>query len=186
MAGIGKTTLAKRIFYSPCVSNHFHPRAWVKISQVYCRRDLLLQLLLCVIESTLVDSVEKDDAELEAMLYRSLKGRRYLVVMDDLWSIKPDDKTGSRAIFALSYEHLPHHLKPRFLYMGAFPRGFEVAVRMLIKLWIAEGFIDPIGSKSLEDVAEDYLNDITVEVFQLVGRSAQQKESKPVTCMIFC
>ncbi|GAA0139871.1 hypothetical protein LIER_35147 [Lithospermum erythrorhizon] len=48
MAGIGKTTLAKRIFYSPCVSNHFHPRAWVKISQVYCRRDLLLKLLLGV------------------------------------------------------------------------------------------------------------------------------------------
>ncbi|KAG9139824.1 hypothetical protein Leryth_020231 [Lithospermum erythrorhizon] len=59
--------------------------------------------------------------------------------------------------------------------MGAFPRGFEVAVRMLIKLWIAEGFIDPIGSKSLEDVAEDYLNDIISRSLLSVGRGGLTK-----------
>ncbi|XP_022846281.1 putative late blight resistance protein homolog R1A-3 [Olea europaea var. sylvestris] len=49
----------------------------------------------------------KDD-ELADHLYKNLKGRRYLIVMDDLWDketwedlrrLFPDDKNGSRVLF---------------------------------------------------------------------------------------
>ncbi|GMP92800.1 hypothetical protein CsSME_00042882 [Camellia sinensis var. sinensis] len=63
-------------------------------------------------------------------------------------------------IIALSYNHLPCHLKPCFVYLGAFPEDPEISVQKLIWLWVAEGFIQNIGERSLEEVAEDYLMDI--------------------------
>ncbi|THG16097.1 hypothetical protein TEA_014819 [Camellia sinensis var. sinensis] len=73
---------------------------------------------------------------------------------------------------ALSYIHLPGHLKPCFLYFGAFPEDFQIPVWKLIWLWIAEGFIQKIGEKSLEDVAEEYLMDLIARSLVLVTRRA--------------
>ena len=48
-----------------------------------------------------------------------------------------------------------HYLKPCFLYCGVFPEDSEIKASKLIRLWVAEG-----GKETLEDVAEDYLNDL--------------------------
>ncbi|XP_059650668.1 putative late blight resistance protein homolog R1B-17 [Cornus florida] len=61
---------------------------------------------------------------------------------------------------ALSYNHLPHHLKPCFLDFGAFPEDYEIPVWHLMWLWVAEGFIQQHDEKSLEEVAKDYLMDL--------------------------
>ncbi|KAG8368636.1 hypothetical protein BUALT_Bualt15G0066200 [Buddleja alternifolia] len=63
-------------------------------------------------------------------------------------------------ILSLSYNHLPHHLKPCFLYMGVFPEDYENSASRLVKLWIAEGFVRPIESRSLEEVGKEYLKDL--------------------------
>ncbi|XP_060185336.1 putative late blight resistance protein homolog R1B-14 [Lycium barbarum] len=64
-------------------------------------------------------------------------------------------------VLGLSYHHLPNHLKPCFLSMGGFPEDFQVETWRLYQLWIAEGFVRTSGSgKSLEEVAEDYLEDL--------------------------
>ncbi|KAG8378816.1 hypothetical protein BUALT_Bualt07G0024200 [Buddleja alternifolia] len=63
-------------------------------------------------------------------------------------------------ILALSYQHLPIHLKPCFLYMRVFPENYEVQVSKLINLWIAEGLLKPSRAKSLDEVAEEYLKDL--------------------------
>ncbi|KAL2456463.1 putative disease resistance RPP13-like protein 3 [Forsythia ovata] len=63
-------------------------------------------------------------------------------------------------ILLLSYNHLPHHLRACFLYMAVFPEDFEIRKSKLIKLWVAEGFIKPDISKSLEAVAEKYMEDL--------------------------
>ncbi|KAK4394806.1 putative disease resistance protein [Sesamum angolense] len=47
-------------------------------------------------------------------------------------------------ILSLSYNSLPIHLKPCFLYMRVFPEDDEIKASKLIKLWIAEGFLKPI------------------------------------------
>ncbi|CAI9101489.1 OLC1v1038825C1 [Oldenlandia corymbosa var. corymbosa] len=59
---------------------------------------------------------------------------------------------------------LADHLKACLLYFGALPKGKDIPVWRLQCLWIAEGFIYKLESKSLEDRAKDYLMD-------LVGRS---------------
>ena len=82
-----------------------------------------------------------------------------------------EEKFSCRDILALSYHHLPRHLKPCFLYFGIYPEDFEIPVRQLIRLWIAEGFIRQIGNRNLEDIAEDYLED-------LINRSLIQVATK--------
>ncbi|KAL3533657.1 hypothetical protein ACH5RR_007178 [Cinchona calisaya] len=276
MPGIGKTTLANRVYHNPEVVYYFHIHAWCCVSQVYTKRDLLIEILRQIIELT--DSILiMTDEDLEFVLYKHLKRRRYLIFMDDVWDIRvwddlkssfPDDGNGSRIlitsrlhdavskvtvesnlldlrplsddeswkllkmkifskegcpeellevgneiarnckglplsivavagllqgthmkpdswkqiaeslnsilvvdpqircmdILELSYKHLPDYLKACFLYFGVFQEDKEIPVRRLIWLWMAEGFVLKRDSKSLEDLAEDYLRD-------LIGRS---------------
>ncbi|KAL0287245.1 UNVERIFIED_CONTAM: putative late blight resistance proteinR1A-10 [Sesamum calycinum] len=42
--------------------------------------------------------------------------------------------------------------------MAAFPRDCRIRISKLIKLWIAEGFLRPTRTKSLEDVAMEYID----------------------------
>ncbi|KAL0335565.1 UNVERIFIED_CONTAM: putative late blight resistance proteinR1B-12 [Sesamum radiatum] len=60
-------------------------------------------------------------------------------------------------ILSLSYNNLPYHLKPCFLYMGAFPENYEIRASRLVKLWAAEGFLKRVSDKSPEEAAEIYL-----------------------------
>ncbi|KAL0348644.1 UNVERIFIED_CONTAM: Late blight resistance protein R1-A [Sesamum angustifolium] len=60
-------------------------------------------------------------------------------------------------ILALSYNYLPYHLKPCFLYMGTFPEDHEILASKLIRIWVAEGFLKSNGDKSLEEIAEENL-----------------------------
>lgn len=76
-------------------------------------------------------------------------------------------------ILALSYHSLPVELKPCFLYFAAFPEDYEMSVCKLIALWLAEGFIQPLGKLTLEEVAEGYLD-------ALIDRSLVQAGSKRI------
>ncbi|KAI5677314.1 hypothetical protein M9H77_08264 [Catharanthus roseus] len=77
MPGLGKTTLAKKIYQHPSITRHFHLRSWYCISQVYERRDLLLSILSNATEVN--EQIQKmKEEELAQVLYRSLKGRRIL------------------------------------------------------------------------------------------------------------
>ncbi|XP_035541781.1 probable disease resistance RPP8-like protein 2 [Juglans regia] len=92
------------------------------------------------------------------------------------------DPTLCADILALSYHDLPYYLKPCFLYLGLFPEDFEISARRLILLWVAEGFVQPRGQEPLEDVAEDYLE-------ELIGRSmiqvaARKSNGRIKTCSI--
>ncbi|GAB4838638.1 hypothetical protein Ancab_028183 [Ancistrocladus abbreviatus] len=60
--------------------------------------------------------------------------------MDDVNSILVEDQT-SNEIRALSYHDLPREVIPCFLYFAAFPEDFEAPTRQLIRLWVAEGFV---------------------------------------------
>ncbi|XP_070012636.1 putative late blight resistance protein homolog R1A-10 [Nicotiana sylvestris] len=78
--------------------------------------------------------------------------------LSEIIASHPDQYLG---VLGLSYHHLPNHLKPCFLSMGSFPEDFQIETCQLIQLWIAEGFIRTSGNgKSLEKVAEDYLEDL--------------------------
>ncbi|KAL0417075.1 UNVERIFIED_CONTAM: putative disease resistance protein [Sesamum latifolium] len=103
MGGIGKTTLARNVFYHSYIVHHFDMRIWFTISQEYSSREILVHLLN--------DGKNQENsetlAELGQRLYKNLFGRKYLIVMDDVWSIDvwgdlkrffPDNRNGSRIL----------------------------------------------------------------------------------------
>ncbi|KAK4254324.1 hypothetical protein QN277_009724 [Acacia crassicarpa] len=125
MGGLGKTTLARKIYNSHHVKNDFECHAWVYISNDYRRRELLHALLKCFVTISANSSrkhkkkskskgkpvVEDDfsfsEKELRDKVQECLKGKRYLVVLDDIWNPQhwddiqyafPDDNKASRIL----------------------------------------------------------------------------------------
>lgn len=283
MAGLGKTTLAKKLFHSNDVKKNFDFCGWVYVSQEYRPKDTLQNLVKRVTGLPRAELEKMDKEDLEEALSKFLEEKKYFIFLDDIWKKEvwddlkaafPDRKNGSRIIFttrfkdvalhadprsplhepgllsdedgwellskkvclewnvktslppwskelgiqivkrcgglplaivvmggllsrkdatfnewlkvlqsvhwqlaqdptqcaeilALSYSDLPYYLKSCFLYFGLFPEDYEISARRLILLWVAEGFVQPRGQEPLEDVAEDYLE-------ELVGRSMIQ------------
>ncbi|KAL8267892.1 hypothetical protein R6Q59_001690 [Mikania micrantha] len=271
MGGIGKTTLATKVFNDSYVKYHFHVRVWVTVSQAYDKRNVLIQILESIRGQ--LDLGVASDSRLRELVHKQLMGKRYLIVIDDIWHIEtwddlklffPHYNNGSRILLtsrltevakhatsdgfihhlgylnietgwellckkvfhgnecpewlikpgmqivenckglplavaviagvlekelqsekfwveiayrtgsyivddqngsiletlALSYNHLPLHLRECLLYLGGFPEDYEFKVRGLVMLWMAEGFIQEDGNRSLEDIAEGYLMDL--------------------------
>ncbi|XP_021732164.1 disease resistance protein RPM1-like [Chenopodium quinoa] len=60
-------------------------------------------------------------------------------------------------ILLLSYNGLPHFLKPCLIYFSIFPESSTIECNRLIKLWIAEDLIKEKRGITVEDVAKEYL-----------------------------
>ncbi|XP_073125088.1 putative late blight resistance protein homolog R1A-10 [Henckelia pumila] len=103
MGGIGKTTLARRAYEDSILSQYFDTHAWITVSQEYQRKEILSGLL----KSLKNEQSNGSQAELAKRVYQNLMGRRYLIVIDDMWSTEawdglkmtfPDDGSGSRIL----------------------------------------------------------------------------------------
>ncbi|KAG6528219.1 disease resistance protein Pik-2-like [Zingiber officinale] len=77
------------------------------------------------------------------------------------------EKSKIHRILVLSYNDLPYHLKPCFLFLGIFPEDYEIHRKRLTRRWIAEGIVSGVGGFPAEKVAERCFN-------QLVSRSLMQ------------
>ncbi|XP_049405973.1 late blight resistance protein R1-A [Solanum stenotomum] len=84
MLGLGKTTLANRLYSDRPVVSQFDICAQCCVSQVYSYKDLLLALLRDAIGD---DSAHRElcASELADMLRKTLLPRRYLILVDDVW-----------------------------------------------------------------------------------------------------
>ncbi|KAH6812636.1 hypothetical protein C2S51_021654 [Perilla frutescens var. frutescens] len=273
MGGIGKTTLARNTYMHPFIKDHFDICAWVTISQEFDAQRILKEVLRGA-KLDIADSSEKNENEIGGdVSHKYLFGRRYLIIMDDMWSIEawdeikfffPDCNNGSRIIVTtrlshlarqlpnscgihmkfldedkswdlfseivfeeegcppeleeigkkivrscgglplsivviggilassgfereywehieenlnsilmnsenneqcskileMSYNQLPVHLKPCFLYLSVYSEDSLIRVSELVRLWTAEGFIKTVSEKKLEEVGEEYVKDL--------------------------
>ncbi|KAM3325252.1 putative disease resistance protein [Capsicum chacoense] len=120
MGGIGKTTLARKAYDDPEIRHRFDIRVWVTVSQEYQTRDMLLDVLRCI--SQLTREIEKEsDDRLMDMIRKKLMNKRYLVVMDDIWSSDawdlmtrtfPENNNRSRIILTSRLKDMSTHADP--------------------------------------------------------------------------
>ncbi|XP_027068395.1 putative late blight resistance protein homolog R1A-3 [Coffea arabica] len=120
MPGLGKTTLARKVYSSRKVMRHFHLRAWCSVSQEYEKRRLLLEILTGI--HGLTEEIRQmRDEDLQDKLRKLLLRNKYLVVMDDVWGIGawndlknsfPDNANGSRILFTSRLHKVASEIKP--------------------------------------------------------------------------
>lgn len=85
-------------------------------------------------------------------------------------------KDGVDAMLNLSFIDLPPYLKSCFLYFSLFPDDHVISVTKICRLWVAEGFIPQEDGQSMEDMAEDYLNElIDRNLVQMVRMSTNER-----------
>ncbi|KAM0043419.1 putative P-loop containing nucleoside triphosphate hydrolase [Helianthus debilis subsp. tardiflorus] len=81
--------LARKLYNHPLIEYMFDFRAWTCVSQVYLKKDLLLDILCSFIGGHCTDTIyNTSEVKLGERVYRLLKGRKYLVVLDDIWDCK--------------------------------------------------------------------------------------------------
>ncbi|MED6110200.1 hypothetical protein PIB30_040687 [Stylosanthes scabra] len=304
MGGLGKTTLARKVYNSDEVKKLFPCRAWATVSKEYSAKEVFKSLLKCLKPSTFQYEDSSSEEELKQKVSKSLNGKKYLVVLDDVWDAEawrgikncfPENNNGGMIllttrndrvanvseskephhnlsfmdkeeswelfhnevfsrkncppelepigrsiaesckglplaikttaglvakrersedaweeimnllpywsvaeedssevmmeILKFSYDDLPNKMKPCFLYLGVFPEDEEIRVRDLIRLWMAEGFIEPIQTgrskapPQPEDIGEQYLKELVDRnLVQVVKRRSDGKGVK--TCQI--
>ncbi|XP_042483645.1 disease resistance protein RPP13-like [Macadamia integrifolia] len=292
MGGLGKTTLAKKVYDRSDVKNTFDSCAWIYVSQEYRIKDLLSGAIAQLMMRTKEELEKKNEEDLKNLLSNYLKERRCLLVFDDVWRKEDwdtlklaflphrDERKQQRVlvttrimevakhtdpliapyelrllgdkesfelfskkvfqyearieersyskdledvgrklvarcgglplaivvlggllstkertlsvwnkvvesvnwqlnegpqqcmdILALSYTDLPYYLQSCFLYFGLYPEDYEISSEKLIRLWVAEGFILQRGEETMEDTAEEYLE-------ELIDRSMIQAASR--------
>ncbi|KAK9922854.1 hypothetical protein M0R45_031295 [Rubus argutus] len=77
------------------------------------------------------------------------------------WHLANNPLLGSvKNILLLSFNDLPYQLKHCFLYCSLFPEDYEMKRKRLIRLWIAEGFVEHQTGVTPEVVAEHYLSEL--------------------------
>ncbi|KAM3267212.1 hypothetical protein P3S67_032623 [Capsicum chacoense] len=82
----------------------------------------------------------------------------WLEVRNNLNSFILNTEVDVMKVIELSYVHLPHHLKPCFLYLASYPKDTAVDREILKTYWCAEGFVEQTGMKCLEEEMEIYLD----------------------------
>ncbi|XP_038974005.1 disease resistance protein RPP13-like [Phoenix dactylifera] len=117
MGGLGKTTLASKVYNDPAIKKHFDTSAWVSVSQSYRVIELAKDIMKKVMgikkkKETTTEITEEDleqmgEEEVREKLRDFLRDRKYLVVMDDVWSVDvwgqmhpffPNGNNGSRIL----------------------------------------------------------------------------------------
>ncbi|XP_039162737.1 putative disease resistance RPP13-like protein 1 [Eucalyptus grandis] len=84
MGGVGKMALAQRLYNNAKVNSYFEKRAWVCVSYAFDVFDITKNILRSITGL----SSEGDLNELQVKLKDSLFGKKFLVVLDNIWNEK--------------------------------------------------------------------------------------------------
>ena len=114
MGGVGKTTLAQLIYNDKRITEHFSLRVWVFVSEEF---DLLRisKLILEEVTSQICDTTNFN--MIQTRLKESLMGKKFFLVLDDVWNEKNGDwevlrnpfkygASGSKIIVTTRHEHV--------------------------------------------------------------------------------
>ncbi|GAB4832130.1 hypothetical protein Ancab_040258 [Ancistrocladus abbreviatus] len=87
IGGQGKTTLAQCVYNDEKVEKHFELRLWVCISDVFDVKEIIKKILMSATNS---ESGNLGMDQLQRQLREKISGKKYLLVLDDVWN---DDRS---------------------------------------------------------------------------------------------
>ncbi|KAL2513525.1 putative disease resistance RPP13-like protein 1 [Forsythia ovata] len=94
--GIGKTTLAQFIYNDDEVKEHFNLRIWIFVSCDFKAK----RIIKAAVESSTGNKCDLVDLEgLQCELWKSLNDKKYLLVLDDVWTEDQDEWDQLRPLF---------------------------------------------------------------------------------------
>ena len=127
MGGLGKTTLARKVYHQSEVRRHFDSFAWTYISQQCLARDVFQGVLINLTSPTKEDKeniLQLRDDELVKKLYQIQQEKKCLVILDDLWTIQawnslrpafPVGKSKSKILITTRNKDVSIHVDPKVL-----------------------------------------------------------------------
>ncbi|KAL0284068.1 UNVERIFIED_CONTAM: putative disease resistance protein [Sesamum radiatum] len=89
MPGLGKTTLALKIYRDPRIQYEFPTIIWVYVSEEYNKKDIFLTILK---KFTQQDMSRKSEEELAQQVKGYLSTGKFLIIMDDVWTVDAWDQ----------------------------------------------------------------------------------------------
>nr|XP_016461729.1 PREDICTED: putative late blight resistance protein homolog R1A-3 [Nicotiana tabacum] len=128
MIGLGKTTLARKIYYDPQISGEFPNKIWINVGQSYDKKKIFLNILGGLMKRSIKEYRDKDVKELATLICNDMgEVGRCFVVLEDVWetavvnSVKevfPENKKGHRIMMTTRLEYVatdanedPHYLE---------------------------------------------------------------------------
>ncbi|KAL3325173.1 hypothetical protein AABB24_039113 [Solanum stoloniferum] len=159
MGGLGKTILAKAVYNDERVQKHFGLKAWFCVSEAYDALRITKGLLQEIDSFDL--KVDDNLNQLQVRLKEKLNGKRFLVVLDDVWNDNYpewDDlrnlflqgDIGSKIIVTTRKESVALMMGGGAIYMGILSSEDSWA---LFKRHSLEN-MDPMGHPELEEVGK--------------------------------
>ncbi|WRX11867.1 NB-ARC - like 10 [Theobroma cacao] len=125
MGGIGKTTLAKKVYNHAKLRQRFDHFVWINVSQQWEKRGSWEQILfkLSPPSKEQREEIEKmTDDDIAEMVFKELQKKKCLVVLDDIWHVHawkilsagfPTEDTGSKIILTSRNKDVARHADPR-------------------------------------------------------------------------
>uniref|UniRef100_F6HR66 Disease resistance protein RGA3 n=1 Tax=Vitis vinifera TaxID=29760 RepID=F6HR66_VITVI len=73
-----------------------------------------------------------------------------------------DENENVLGVLKLSYDNLSTHLRQCFTYCALFPKDYEIEKKLVVQLWIAQGYIQSSNdnNEQLEDIGDRYFEEL--------------------------
>ncbi|XP_038688507.1 putative disease resistance protein RGA3 [Tripterygium wilfordii] len=83
IGGMGKTTLAKMLYNDVRLDEYFDLKIWVCVSDEFEKKQIMVHMIKSLTHQNRGDL---DPDQLQTLIYEKLNSKRFLLVLDDVWS----------------------------------------------------------------------------------------------------